>query len=174
LILSRERHHNKVHCRISHFRSAQLVHIDATSLLVDVVGRASVIEMLASQYPDVNFIIPHLGSFADTAGVRRFDYIAQAVERAGAHKVLFGSDGPWLYPSLELYRIRLLRLSPAEDSLILGGNILRLIRRTPIPRRRGHAKRERPAPWARRANGSRPSNAANGLTALVSQQEHEL
>ena len=164
-------------------------------LLVDVVGRASVVEMLASQYPDVNFIIPHLGSFADdwraqqqvvdqlvrypnvyadTAGVRRFDYIVQAVERAGAHKVLFGSDGPWLHPGLELHKIRLLRLPSAKEALILGGNILRLIRRTPIPRRRGHAKRERPAPWARRANGSRPSNAANGLTALVSQQEHEL
>jgi predicted TIM-barrel fold metal-dependent hydrolase len=34
-------------------------------LLADVVGRAEVIDMLAPQFPDVNFIIPHLGSFAD-------------------------------------------------------------------------------------------------------------
>src|SRR6266516_3579545 len=34
-------------------------------LLVDVVGKAEVIELLASQYPDVNFIIPHFGSFKD-------------------------------------------------------------------------------------------------------------
>ncbi len=118
-------------------------------LLVDVVGQGAVVEMLASEYPDVNFIIPHLGSFADdwrtqqrvvdqlvrypnvytdTAGVRRFDYIVQAVRRAGAHKVLFGSDGPWLHPGLELYKIRLLRLSAEEEALVLGGNILRLMR----------------------------------------------
>ncbi len=121
-------------------------------LLVDVVGRAHVVDMLAQQYPGVNFIIPHLGSFADdwrahqtvvdqlvrypnvyadTAGVRRFDYIVQAVERAGAGKLLFGSDGPWLHPGLELHKIRLLELPPEEERLILGQNALRLIRRRP-------------------------------------------
>src|SRR5207248_2876880 len=34
-------------------------------VLADVVGQPSVVDMLASQYPGVNFIIPHLGSFAD-------------------------------------------------------------------------------------------------------------
>ncbi len=34
-------------------------------LLLDVVGRAYVVDLLAPQYPDVNFIIPHLGSFID-------------------------------------------------------------------------------------------------------------
>jgi predicted TIM-barrel fold metal-dependent hydrolase len=118
-------------------------------VLFDVAGQAYVIDMLASQFPDVNFIIPHLGSFADdwrvhqqvvdqlvrfpnvygdTSGVRRFDYIVQAVERAGAHKVLFGSDGPWLHPGVELHKIRLLRLAPDKVALILGGNILRLLR----------------------------------------------
>lgn len=117
-------------------------------LLVDVVGKAEVVELLASQYPDVNFIIPHLGSFkddwqaqqrvvdqlvrfrnvyADTSGVRRFDYILQAVRRAGARKLLFGSDGPWLHPGLELHKIRLLGLPRHEEGLILGGNAERLI-----------------------------------------------
>lgn len=119
-------------------------------ILADVVGQASIVEMLAPQYPDVNFIIPHLGSFGDdwraqqqvvdqlvrypnvytdTAGIRRFDYIVQAVRRAGPHKVLFGSDGPWLHPEVELHKIRLLGLSPQRAALILGGNALRLIRR---------------------------------------------
>jgi len=118
-------------------------------MLVDVVGRAYLIELFASQYPDVNFIIPHLGSFvddwraqqqvvdqlvrfpnvyADTAGVRRFDYIVQAVRRAGPRKLLFGSDGPWLHPGVELHKIRMLRLPPADEALILGGNVLRLLR----------------------------------------------
>jgi predicted TIM-barrel fold metal-dependent hydrolase len=117
-------------------------------VLVDVAGQTHVIEMFAPQYREVNFIIPHLGSFADdwrahqqlidqllrhpnvyadTSGVRRFDYIVQAVKRAGAHKLLFGSDGPWLHPALELKKISLLGLPPYQESLILGGNILRLL-----------------------------------------------
>jgi uncharacterized protein len=118
-------------------------------LLFDVAGQAHVMDMLAPQFPDVNFIVPHLGSFADdwrvhqrvvdlmvrftnvygdTSGVRRFDYVVQAVERAGPHKVLFGSDGPWLHPGVELHKIRLLHLAPNEEAQILGGNILRLLR----------------------------------------------
>jgi len=123
-------------------------------MLVDVAGHAAVVEMLAPQYPDVNFIIPHLGSFADdwraqqqvvdqlvrypnvyadTAGVRRFDYIVQAVKRAGPKKVLFGSDGPWLHPGVELHKIRLLGLRPEHEALILGGNLLRLIKNVQKP-----------------------------------------
>jgi predicted TIM-barrel fold metal-dependent hydrolase len=119
-------------------------------LLVDVAGQAHVVEMLASQFPQVNFIIPHLGSFsddwraqqtvvdqlvrypnvyADTAGVRRFDYIVQAIKRAGPRKILFGSDGPWLHPGVELEKIRLLGLSQPDRDLVLGGNIARLMRR---------------------------------------------
>ena len=118
-------------------------------LLYDPVGQTDLIDLLAPQYTQVNFIIPHLGSFADdwrthlrvidqiirhpnvyadTSGVRRFDYLEQSVKRGGAHKVLFGSDGPWLHPGLELYKIRLLRLSLPDEALILGGNLLRLIR----------------------------------------------
>jgi predicted TIM-barrel fold metal-dependent hydrolase len=117
-------------------------------ILADVIGQAHVVEMLASEFPNVNFIIPHLGSFAgdwrahqvvvdqlvrfpnvytDTAGVQRFDYSLQAVKRAGAHKVLFGSDGPWLHPGLELFKIRLLKLPPPQEALVTGGNLLRLI-----------------------------------------------
>ena len=79
-----------------------------------------------------SFIIPHLGSFADdwraqlalidhlvrhpniytdTSGVRRFDLLEQAVRRAGAAKVLFGSDGPWLHPGVELAKVRALGLA---------------------------------------------------------------
>ncbi len=118
-------------------------------ILFDVAGQAYVMEMLARSYPDVNFIVPHFGSFADdwrvhqqvvdqlvrfpniyadTSGVRRFDYIVQAVSRAGPEKVLFGSDGPWLHPGVELHKIRLLGLPPEQEALILGGNALRLLK----------------------------------------------
>ena len=51
------------------------------------------------------------------------------VERAGADKFLFGSDGPWLHPGVELAKVRALRLPANEEALVLGGNFLRLIRR---------------------------------------------
>lgn len=119
-------------------------------LLVDVIGQAHVVDMLAGQYPEINFIIPHLGSFggdwrahqqvidqmarypnvyADTSGVNRFDYLVQAVQRAGPHKLLFGSDGPWLHPAAELHKVRLMGLPPETEALVLGGTIQRLISR---------------------------------------------
>ena len=117
-------------------------------VLVDVGGKAHTIDMFAPQYPGVNFIIPHLGSFADsfrahqeviyqlrrypnvyadTSGVRRFDYLVEAVRQAGPRKILFGSDGPWLHPGLELHKIKLLGLEPRAESLITGANARRLI-----------------------------------------------
>jgi len=128
--------------------AARALHVP---VLYDVTSEVSVVELLAGQYPDVAFIIPHLGSFADdwraqlalidhlerhpnvfadTSGVRRFDLLAQAARRAGAHKILFGSDGPWLHPALELEKIRLLRLAPADEARVLGGNLLRLLARS--------------------------------------------
>lgn len=120
----------------------------AVPVLYDVMGEVSVVELLATEYPEVVFIIPHLGSFADdwtaqlalidhlarhpnvytdTSGVRRFDLLEEAVRRAGAQKVLFGSDGPWLHPGVELAKVRLLALPPVQESLVLGGNIQRLL-----------------------------------------------
>ncbi len=65
--------------------------------------------------------------FADTAAVRQFDYIVEAVKRAGPRKLLFGSDGPWLHPGVKIAKIRLLGLSAENEALILGGNISRLL-----------------------------------------------
>lgn len=116
-------------------------------ILYDVAGEVAPVELFATAYPDVAFIIPHLGSFADdwraqlalidhlerhpnvftdTAGVRRFDLLDQAVRRAGAAKILFGSDGPWLHPGVELAKIRALNLAPDDAQLVLAGNFLRL------------------------------------------------
>lgn len=150
-------------------------------VLYDVMGEVSVCELLATEYPDVAFIIPHLGSFADdwkaqqafidplsrhaniftdTSGVRRFDLLLQAVARAGAHKILFGSDGPWLHPGVELAKVHALKLSPRDEALVLGRNWLRLVdpsrRRRPAslpftPRRAMPTPGEFRDPWATRA-----------------------
>jgi predicted TIM-barrel fold metal-dependent hydrolase len=117
-------------------------------VLYDPTGEVSIAELLARQYPDVNFILPHLGSFSDdwaaqqafldplarhpniytdTSAVRRFDLLVEAVKRAGPEKILFGSDGPWLHPGVELAKVMALGLGPAGRDLVLGGNLLRLI-----------------------------------------------
>lgn len=122
----------------------------AIPVLYDPTGEVSIMELIATEYPDVAFIIPHMGSFSDdwraqhslidylvrhpnvytdTSGVRRFELLEQAVARAGARKILFGSDGPWLHPGVELEKVRLLGLSPADEQLVLGDNFLRLISR---------------------------------------------
>ncbi|OSJ24030.1 amidohydrolase family protein [Bradyrhizobium japonicum] len=133
-------------------------------ILYDVMGEVSVAEMLAEEYPDVAFIIPHLGSFADdwhaqtafvdhlvrhpniftdTAGVRRFDILEQAVRRAGARKVLFGTDGPWLHPAVEIAKIYALNLNPGDQAAILGGNLIRVLRDQRTEARLAHPPPER-------------------------------
>jgi uncharacterized protein len=119
-------------------------------VLYDAMGETTMVELLAVEYPDVDFIIPHLGSFmddwraqralldplirhpnihTDSSGVRRFDLLSESVRRAGPEKLLFGSDGPWLHPGLELHKIRLLGLSASARRLVLGENLLRLVAR---------------------------------------------
>ena len=53
--------------------------------------------------------------------------LVEAVRRAGARKVIFGSDGPWLHPGVELHKIRALGLAPRDERLVLSGNLLRLM-----------------------------------------------
>ncbi len=117
-------------------------------VLYDLMGDVAPIELFAREYRQVNFIIPHLGSFdddwkaqlalidhlqrhpnvyADSAGVRRFDMLVEAVRRAGPEKLLFGSDGPWLHPGVELAKVQAIGLPDAQYSLIAGGNLLRLL-----------------------------------------------
>jgi uncharacterized protein len=119
-------------------------------VLYDVVGEVSMIELLATEYPDVNFIIPHLSSFADdwraqiafipllerhkniftdSSGVRRFDLFEMAFKRAGAGKILFGSDGPWLHPKVELEKIFALTQNKNELQRMLAENFLQLTSR---------------------------------------------
>jgi predicted TIM-barrel fold metal-dependent hydrolase len=100
-------------------------------------------------YPEVAFILAHLGSFAsrdwtehvqaieaakqlpnlylDTSSVVFFGYLERAAQELPAEKLIFGSDGPLVDSRVELYKIRLLKLPQTKEQLILGGNILRLL-----------------------------------------------
>jgi len=131
-------------------------------IFVDVVSRPEVIDMLAPQYPGVNFIVAHLGSYTDdwrahqqvvyqvarypnvygdTSAVRRFDYIVEALKRAGPRKLIFGSDGPWIHPGVELHKIRLLGLPRDHETLVLGGNMLRLMSQARVGEAATHVER---------------------------------
>lgn len=120
----------------------------ALPILYDPMGDIAATECAISEYPEVNFIIPHLGSFADdwkaqkncinllerypnayadTSGIRRFDVLQEAFGRVGAGKFLFGSDGPWLHPGVELSKILALDLLKRELEKVLALNFLSLI-----------------------------------------------
>ncbi len=99
--------------------------------------------------PQISFILAHLGSFAsrdwrehvraiqaarhlsnlylDTSSVVFMQYLEQAAQELPAEKLLFGSDGPLVDARVELHKVRLLKLPPAKEALVLGGNIRRLI-----------------------------------------------
>jgi predicted TIM-barrel fold metal-dependent hydrolase len=139
---------------------AEVARRRALPVLYDPHGDTGVVETVVRAYPDVAWIVPHLSTFADewkaqvafvdqlarlpnlftdTSGVRYFDVLADAVRLAGPAKVLFGSDGPFLHPGVELAKIHALRLPPDGAALVLGGNLLRLTRaarRAAPPRRR--------------------------------------
>jgi predicted TIM-barrel fold metal-dependent hydrolase len=116
-------------------------------VLYDPAGDTATVEMVVRAYPDVAWIVPHLSSFADdwkaqcafvdqlvrlpnlftdTSGVRYYDLLDDAVRRAGPHKVLFGSDGPFLHPAVELAKAKALPLDRAGRADVLAGNVLRL------------------------------------------------
>ncbi|MEO1007505.1 MAG: amidohydrolase family protein [Planctomycetota bacterium] len=118
-------------------------------ILYDPMAEVDPLPLIAGEYPGVNFIIPHLGSFADdwraqnafigtlarfdnvytdTSGVRYFDLLIEALKAAGPGKILFGSDGPFLHPGLELAKVRALPLRGRDLGLVLGENARRLLR----------------------------------------------
>lgn len=98
---------------------------------------------LAKQFPKTNFILGHMGfGPADTEGLKAaselvnffletssgsFLHIKEAVAKAGAGKVIFGSEFPLSHPKVELTKILVLKLKDEELSKILGGNIKKLL-----------------------------------------------
>jgi len=112
-------------------------------------SKVSDFHLIASEYPRIPFIVAHLGSFAsrdwtehvaaidiarryqnvylDTSSVVFFRFLEMAAKEAGPAKLIFGSDGPELDSRVELHKVKLLKLPPAEEAAVLGGNITRLL-----------------------------------------------
>src|SRR5438552_603858 len=69
--------------------------------------------------------LPNL--YLETSSVVFFPYLERAAQELPAEKLLFGSDGPLVDPRVELFKIRLLKLPPEKEELVVGGNIRRLL-----------------------------------------------
>jgi len=94
--------------------------------------------------PETTVIMGHMGGYfhchdalevaealpnvlLETSAMPYPDVIRRAVETIGGQRVLFGSDGPGCSPALEIEKVRLAGLSPADEALVLGGNAQRVL-----------------------------------------------
>lgn len=99
---------------------------------------------LAKQFPSVPFILGHMGFgpadsdaiqaaveldnlFLETSGGNTL-HIRLAIEKAGASKVIFGSEFPLSHPKVELEKVFCLGLSDTELERVLYKNIYELAR----------------------------------------------
>jgi predicted TIM-barrel fold metal-dependent hydrolase len=98
----------------------------------------------AEACPEATIILGHMGGYFHVdeaiAAAERFPNllletsampypakIREAVERVGAGRVLYASDGPACSPRIEVEKVRLAGLDPAAERLVLGENAARLL-----------------------------------------------
>lgn len=116
-------------------------------VLLDPIGKFDPIVEIVNMFSELKLIVAHMGSHNNEIIVSKFIGLArkcenlyletswsdipwkikEAVEYAGADKLIFGSDGPLYHPLVELTKIRILKLPKEEEEKILGKNILRLL-----------------------------------------------
>jgi len=99
------------------------------------------IEELAVAFPAVKVILGHMGHgnvvyinasidiaarnpnvYLETSGMPMHTKIKEAVERVGVERVLYGSDVPFHHPAVEILRVQVSGLGPAELERVLCTN----------------------------------------------------
>ena len=112
-------------------------------------GPARAYYMIATYYPTVNFILPHLGAYrswqwwahyeaidlakrfpnvyVETSSVICRKYLEMAARDLPAERILFGSNAPELDPRVEIHSVKLLKLEAPAEASVLGGNMQRLL-----------------------------------------------
>jgi predicted TIM-barrel fold metal-dependent hydrolase len=98
----------------------------------------------AAAVPEATIILGHMGGYfhvdeaigvaerhpnlvLETSAMPYPAKIREAVERVGAERVLYASDGPACSPRIEVEKVRLAGLEPADECLVLGENAARLL-----------------------------------------------
>ena len=102
------------------------------------------IGQLATRYPEVAIIMDHMGYPGHTAaaieaarvcpnlslGTTRVafepEFVRTAVEALGPERIVFGSNGPSIWPDLALESLRRLELGAEAEALIFGENLARI------------------------------------------------
>ena len=123
--------------------------------LIDFVGRHKDLDRIARSFPDTKIIVAHLGQylssnqslidqfistaedcdnvFMDISGVVLLWKIREAVERVGASRVIWGTDGPYPTPDLKTYittdisKVKASGISEDDLEAVLGGTISTLL-----------------------------------------------
>lgn len=108
------------------------------------------IEELIVNYPEAKVILGHMGHgniiyingaidvaarhpnvYLETSGMPMHTKIAEAVQRVGPERVLYGSDVPFHHPQVEIMKVRLSGLAPDLVDRVLGANARALFRVPP-------------------------------------------
>jgi predicted TIM-barrel fold metal-dependent hydrolase len=100
--------------------AAAAARTEATLILGHMGGYFHVDEALAVAERHPNVLL-------ETSGMPYPAKIREAVDRVGAERVLFASDGPGCQPYLEVQKVRMAGLSTAEMRLVFHDNIARLL-----------------------------------------------
>jgi len=99
------------------------------------------IEELIVSFPEAKVILGHMGHgniiyinaaidvaarhpkvYLETSGMPMHTKIAEAVERVGPERVLYGSDVPFHHPAVEIAKVRVSGLPPELVERVLGAN----------------------------------------------------
>jgi hypothetical protein len=118
-------------------------------VLMPLEGPARKFFMMTEYYPEVNFIVPHMGRYwpeynaaietvdfvrrqpnmyFDTSAIMYVKYLERAVRLVPIEKILFGSCGPHLDPRVAVETIRILNLPREKHEKVMGGNIIKLLK----------------------------------------------
>ena len=103
------------------------------------------IEELIVRYPEAKIILGHMGHgnivyidasiaiaarhpnvWLETSGMPMSLKIKEAVEKVGADRVMYGSDGPWHEPKVEQLKVQLAGLAPEDLDAVMHGTAQRL------------------------------------------------
>jgi uncharacterized protein len=98
----------------------------------------------AAACPEATIILGHMGGYfhvdeaievaerhdnvvLETSAMPYPAKVREAVERIGATRVLYASDGPACSPRIEVEKVRLAGLSDADEPLVFAGNATRIL-----------------------------------------------
>jgi predicted TIM-barrel fold metal-dependent hydrolase len=121
-------------------------HAGADVIHTTVRGTPASFATVLDEWPDLTFVLAHLGGFRQWRGVAEVlagrdvwldtaytlghlpdDEFVRIVKNHGVERVLFGSDGPWTDCRAEIEHLRRLDFTEVELDALLGENAAELI-----------------------------------------------